>query len=107
VHAEEQEGHADARSPRGVVVVVERGERPEQRPDPAVAAIAVAPPATASGPAVLPPCKRRARGHAGPYGGTMQRCGVTIAAGECARIQRPAAPGKIHALRGERTARGE
>ena len=37
----------------------------------------------------------------------MQGSGMAIAAGECARVQRPAAAREIHALRGERTVCGE
>ena len=94
---------ADARSPQRIVVDVEIGERPEQRSDPAVSAIAVPPPAAASGPSVLPPGKRRARGHAGPHArdDAALRCGDS-----CGRVRASSAPGRpreIHALRGERT----
>src|SRR5260370_24450579 len=80
-----REGGPGTVAPERIVIDVIKGERPEQRPDPSIAAVAVSPP---SGAAVVPARQRRASADPGTHAGLMLRGAVTPASGECARAQR-------------------
>src|SRR5258705_9296894 len=72
-------------APDRIVIDVKIGERPEQRPDPSISAVAVSPP---SGAAVGPAGHRRAGADPGTRGRVIERGVVARGARERARVQR-------------------